>query len=77
MKALMASAPRHRGGGAGGILATARLLGQSLGAALVALCLGAQGTDGLATALWIGAGLALCGSTTSFLRMLPALRRDG
>ncbi|MFZ9487560.1 MAG: MFS transporter [Alphaproteobacteria bacterium] len=77
MKALMASAPRHRGGGAGGILATARLLGQSLGAALVALCLGAQGTDGLATALWIGAGLALCGSATSFLRMLPALRRDG
>jgi len=74
MKALMASAPRHRGGGAGGILATSRLLGQSIGAVLVALCLGAQGTDGLATALWIGAGLALCGSTTSFLRLLPGLR---
>ncbi|MFM8681885.1 MAG: MFS transporter [Alphaproteobacteria bacterium] len=75
MRALMASAPRHRGGGAGGILATARVLGQSLGAALVALCLGAQGTDGLATALWIGAGLALCGSATSALRLLPGLRR--
>ena len=24
--------------------------------------------------LWIGAGLALCGSTTSFLRLLPGLR---
>jgi hypothetical protein len=47
------------------------------GAALVALCLGAQGTDGLATALWIGAGLALCGSATSFLRLLPALRGRG
>jgi DHA2 family multidrug resistance protein-like MFS transporter len=77
MKAIMTSAPRHRSGGAGGILATSRLLGQSVGAALVALCLHAFAADGLVAVLWLGAGLALCGSATSFLRTLPAVRGHG
>ena len=34
---IITSAPRHRSGGASGMLGTARLLGQSTGAALVAL----------------------------------------
>ena len=34
---LLSSAPNHRAGSAGGMLATARLVGQSTGAALVAL----------------------------------------
>ena len=36
-RAMIASAPRHRSGGASGMLSTARLLGQTSGAALVAL----------------------------------------
>ena len=77
MKAIMSSAPLHRSGGAGGILATSRLLGQSIGAALVAMCMHALGTDGLVAVIWLGAGLALCGSATSFLRTLPAVRGRG
>jgi DHA2 family multidrug resistance protein-like MFS transporter len=77
MKAIMSSAPLHRSGGAGGILATSRLLGQSIGAALVAMCMHALGTDGLVAVIWLGAGLALCGSATSFLRTLPAVRGHG
>jgi DHA2 family multidrug resistance protein-like MFS transporter len=52
-RTLIASAPRHRTGGASGMLSTARLLGQTGGAALVALLFarvaggaaGAAGTD--------------------------------
>jgi DHA2 family multidrug resistance protein-like MFS transporter len=74
MKALMSSVPLNRSGGAGGILAASRLLGQSIGAALVAICLYLFGVPGLAIAIWLGAGLAVCGSAFSFLRMLPAVR---
>jgi DHA2 family multidrug resistance protein-like MFS transporter len=45
LKALMTSAPPHRSGGASGIVATARLLGQSVGA-LVALCFNLSETHG-------------------------------
>lgn len=74
MKALMSSVPLNRSGGAGGILAASRLLGQSIGAALVAICLYLFGVPGLAIAISLGAGLAVCGSAFSFLRMLPAVR---
>lgn len=37
---MMTSAPRDRSGGAGGMLATARLTGQSVGAALAAILIG-------------------------------------
>ena len=43
LKAIMSSAPPGRSGGASGIVATSRLLGQSIGAALVALCFGIVG----------------------------------
>ncbi len=40
LKALMSAAPPGRSGGASGMVGLARLTGQTLGAALVALCLG-------------------------------------
>lgn len=74
MKALMSSAPLNRSGGAGGILAASRLLGQSIGAALLAISMYMFGVPGLVVAIWLGAGLAICGSISSFLRLLPAVR---
>ena len=51
MKALMSSAPPHRSGSASGIVATARLTGQTTGAALAALCFALAGHDGATLAL--------------------------
>ena len=69
MKALMSSAPPHRSGSASGIVATARLTGQTVGAALAALCFALAGHDGAALALALGAGFAALGSVMSFLRL--------
>jgi DHA2 family multidrug resistance protein-like MFS transporter len=69
MKALMSSAPPHRSGSASGIVATARLTGQTIGAALAALCFALAGHDGAALALALGAGFAALGSVMSFLRL--------
>ena len=54
MKAIMSSAPPHRCGSASGIVATARLIGQTTGAALAALCFSLAGRDGAALALALG-----------------------
>jgi DHA2 family multidrug resistance protein-like MFS transporter len=73
MKAIMTSAPLHRGGSASGMVATARLVGQTTGAAAAALCFGLAGRDGAALALALGAGFAALGSVMSFLRLaVPA-----
>ncbi|MBV8924794.1 MAG: MFS transporter [Bradyrhizobium sp.] len=72
MKAIMSSAPPHRSGSASGIVATARLVGQTTGAALAALCFGLAGRDGAALALALGAGFAGLGSVMSFLRLTVA-----
>jgi DHA2 family multidrug resistance protein-like MFS transporter len=69
MKAIMSSAPSHRSGSASGIVATARLTGQTTGAALAALCFGLAGRDGAALALALGAGFAGLGSVMSLLRL--------
>jgi DHA2 family multidrug resistance protein-like MFS transporter len=69
MRALMSSAPPHRSGSASGIVATARLTGQTTGAALAALCFALAGHDGATVALALGAGFAALGSITSFLRL--------
>jgi MFS transporter, DHA2 family, multidrug resistance protein len=45
-RAIVSSAPRERSGGAGAIQSTARLLGQTIGAALVALVFGYAGPTG-------------------------------
>ena len=77
MVALMNSAPPDRSGSAGGILATSRLLGQSIGAAIVAFCLSAWPDKGISAAIWLGCVLALLGSAISLLRIAPfcAIRR--
>lgn len=69
LKALMADAPPERAGGASGIIALSRLLGQTIGAALVALCLGLFAMRGTITALGIGAAFAAAASLASFLRL--------
>src|ERR1700760_577746 len=69
MKAIMASAPPHRSGSASGIVATARLTGQTTGAAFAALCFSLIGREGATVALALGAGFAALGSVMSFLRL--------
>ncbi|AWB35713.1 MFS transporter [Orrella marina] len=75
MVALMSSAPRERSGSAGGILATSRLLGQSIGAAAVAFCLSIRPVDGIETALWLGALAGLFAGGVSFSRLTRFARR--
>jgi DHA2 family multidrug resistance protein-like MFS transporter len=71
-RTLIAAAPRERSGGASGMLGTARLLGQTVGAALVALMLARFGMDGTRIALLVGAGFAIVGGALSMLRLSPA-----
>jgi MFS transporter, DHA2 family, multidrug resistance protein len=69
LKALLASAPPERSGGASGIVATSRLIGQTTGAALVALCFGIAGRHGSTLALGVGALFAGAASIASSLRL--------
>jgi DHA2 family multidrug resistance protein-like MFS transporter len=70
MKALMSSAPADRSGGASGVVATARLTGQTIGAALAALCFGIAGREGATLALVLGAAFAAIGCGMSVLRLV-------
>jgi DHA2 family multidrug resistance protein-like MFS transporter len=76
LRAIMGSAPPHRSGGASGIIATARLLGLSLGAALVALCLTFSNARGAELALWLGSSFAALGCVASFMRLIPLKARQ-
>jgi DHA2 family multidrug resistance protein-like MFS transporter len=69
MKALLLSAPASRAGGASGMVATARLTGQTIGAALAALCFTVGNGNGPKLALTIGVVFAAVGSAASFLRL--------
>jgi DHA2 family multidrug resistance protein-like MFS transporter len=77
MKALMSSAPLGRSGSASGIVATARLTGQTSGAALAALCFGLAGREGATLALVLGAAFAALGCLMSSLRLVVAAERGG
>jgi MFS transporter, DHA2 family, multidrug resistance protein len=68
-RTLIASAPRARSGAAGGMLATARLLGQTLGAAGVAILFRAYPEKGSNLALGVAAGLALAAAVVSVSRL--------
>ncbi len=70
LKAIMTSAPLARSGGASGIVATSRLLGQTLGASLVALCFHLSAVSGPYHALWLGCAFALAGALASGLRLM-------
>jgi DHA2 family multidrug resistance protein-like MFS transporter len=72
VKAIMASAPASRSGSASGMVATARLTGQSLGAALVAFCLTVSQLRGSRYAILIAAVFAALASIASFSRMAVA-----
>jgi DHA2 family multidrug resistance protein-like MFS transporter len=74
MHALMSSAPAGRSGSASGIVATARLVGQTSGAALAALCFGLAGPEGATSALVLGAAFAALGFLMSSLRLTVKAR---
>jgi DHA2 family multidrug resistance protein-like MFS transporter len=69
LRALMASAPPERSGGASGVIAIARLIGQTTGAALVALCFGLAGAAGPTWALALGAVFAALAAVASTARL--------
>jgi DHA2 family multidrug resistance protein-like MFS transporter len=72
VKAIMSSAPPARSGSASGMVATARLVGQSTGAALVALCLTMFHLRGTWYAIAIAAAFAAVASIASFSRLVVA-----
>jgi MFS transporter, DHA2 family, multidrug resistance protein len=74
-RTIMGSAPRRRSGAAGGMLAAARLIGQSVGAAAVAILFRAYGEDGSNRALLLAALLALVGAGLSVLRLAQSPTR--
>ncbi|WHP29682.1 MFS transporter [Trabulsiella odontotermitis] len=66
---IILSAPRNRSGGASGMLGTARLLGQSTGAALVALLFNLAGEHGTHVSLLLAGTLAVVAAIVSGLRV--------
>ena len=66
---LIASAPPQRSGSASGMLATARLVGQTTGAALMALLFHLVPGSSTHTALLLSACFALAGAAVSFSRI--------
>jgi MFS transporter, DHA2 family, multidrug resistance protein len=71
-RTMIAAAPRERSGGASGVLGTARFLGQTLGASLVALLLARYPAEGTQISLMVGVGFALFGAALSMLRLSSA-----
>jgi DHA2 family multidrug resistance protein-like MFS transporter len=74
INALMSSAPAERSGGASGIVATSRMLGQAIGVALAGASFRASPEQGPIIALWLASGSALAASAASLLRMSFARR---
>ena len=70
---LIASAPAYRSGSASGMLATARLVGQTTGAALMALFFHLFPQNSTHVALYVSASLALIGALVSSTRISLAL----
>jgi MFS transporter, DHA2 family, multidrug resistance protein len=68
-RTLLSAAPRSRSGAAGGMLGTARLLGQTLGAALVAILFRAYPGLGSNVVLWAAAAVALAAASISMARL--------
>src|SRR5579862_7842161 len=68
-RAILSSAPRARSGAAGGMLSTSRLVGQTLGAAGVAILFRAYPTTGSNLALCAAAALALLAALVSMVRL--------
>jgi MFS transporter, DHA2 family, multidrug resistance protein len=65
---IIGSAPPERSGGAAGLQSSGRLIGQSFGAALMAVAFGRSPEHAISIALWTAAGLSLAGACASGLR---------
>jgi len=68
-RAILSCAPRARSGAAGGMLSTSRLIGQTLGAAGVAILFRAYPATGSNLALCAAAALALLAALVSMVRL--------
>lgn len=66
---IISAAPQHRSGGASGMLGTARLLGQTSGAALVALMFNMFSTNGTHASLILAGCFASIAALVSLLRV--------
>jgi len=73
-RAIITSAPPTRAGAASGMQATSRLLGQSMGAAMVALLFGLFPLNGTTVALMAAACAAAGAALVSFLRLVGRAR---
>jgi MFS transporter, DHA2 family, multidrug resistance protein len=69
---IIGSAPRERSGGAAGLQSSGRLIGQSLGAAAVAVAFGRASEHATVIVLWGAAALTLVGACASGLRKAGA-----
>jgi DHA2 family multidrug resistance protein-like MFS transporter len=67
---IMMSAPKPRSGAASGVIATSRLLGQAMGAALAAVLMAKLGGRGVVVSLDAGAGCAGVSAVLSLLRLI-------
>jgi DHA2 family multidrug resistance protein-like MFS transporter len=73
---MLSSAPRHRSGGASGMLGTARLSGQTLGAALVALIFGVAPQHRAIITLFTAAAFAAAAAVVSLMRLAGKRRAE-
>lgn len=69
-RTMLASAPRERAGAAGGMLATARLVGMTGGATIAALVFRSSPLDAEPVCLLIAVALAIAGGVASLSRLL-------
>ncbi|WP_374470620.1 MFS transporter [Phenylobacterium sp.] len=77
-RAMVSSAPLQRSGAAGGMLATARLLGQTTGAVAMAAFFHIAGARATVTALAVAAGVAALAGLVSLLRLrIPEAKAPG
>jgi DHA2 family multidrug resistance protein-like MFS transporter len=78
-RTIQGSAPRARSGAASGMASMARLLGQTIGAALAAFLFSRLAGDAAFAALWLAAGFAALGAIVSAARLtdLPQPKGKG
>ena len=76
-RAMLAGAPHHRSGAAGGLQATTRVFGQSVGTALAAMAFQIGGEYGASVAIGVGIALATLALVINIVRHFdPSAGRD-
>jgi DHA2 family multidrug resistance protein-like MFS transporter len=75
-RTMLSAAPRNRSGGASGMLGTARLTGQTLGAALVALIFGVAPQNGPTVSLYVAAGFSAVAAVVSTMRVMQRVTTE-